>query len=796
VPLFLAAAAVLAFEVLLTRVFSVVMWYHFASMAIAVTMFGLSAGGLLPFFPALRRGGPAEGGAAEGLLSPRARLLLLASSAAFSLVPYGVLLWLSHSPLEGAKLLSVFHQPYFEPFRTSGGAALRGSEGFRIALLLLLFALPFVGAGALFAEAFSREGKEGRTYLLVMGGSAAGVLAYLLFLRSGSGPAAFLFVAALFALSAAALAPPRSPSRLLLGAAALLLVAGGGAEAKHGFAEIRFVRGAYEPGLLWTKWDANSRVAVYPASDEEAYRAWGISPAYEGPLPEQVGMVVDDTGYTALFGTGKDPASLAVFRHNVASVPYLLKAGGKALVVGPGGGKDILCAVASGDYAVTAVEVNPLVVEAADEVFGAFTGRPYSLPKVRKVVAEGRNFLASDPGRYDVIQMTQVFGRIPPSAGAFTMSEDHLYTREGIGEYLSHLTDDGVLSVTRFAYERRVWRLLPMAMAALSEMGASDPARHLAVVRDRGLVNVLVRRTPWTAEALSALARTARGLRFSVVLDPDHPGTGLPAELVAGKARPAGEIFDFSPPTDDRPFFYYTLRPSAFLSAVSLRGGEFDDRSVSMLRGFFLGAAGLCALFLLLPALWLGRAGYGRPALRPTLYMFSVGVAFIVWEIVVIKRLTLLFGLPVLTFAAGLTLVLAFSGLGGYWAGKRRAVPAPGALAAAVLLASAWLLLLGPAVARLAGEGMLLRVAAAAAFSAPPAFLMGLFFPSGLRLFRGDGGGSVPFLYAANGAASVLGAVLTQLLALNLGYRAVTIFGAVLYLLCAFLLAGRRRDTT
>jgi len=335
-----------------------------------------------------------------------------------------------------------------------------------------------------------------------------------------------------------------------------------------------------------------------------------------------------------------------------------------------------------------------------------------------------------------------------------------------------------------------------MALEALRAMGAADPARHLAVVRDRGLVNVLVRRTPWTSEGLASLSRVARELRFTVVLDPEHPGTGLPADLASGKSRPEGEVFDFSPPTDDRPFFYYTIRPSAFFSPVSLRGGEFDDRSVSMLRNFLLGASALCALFLLLPALWLGRKGYGRPSPRAVLYMFAIGVAFIVWEIVIIKRLTLLFGLPVLTFAAGLTLVLAFSGLGGYRAGRAAGLPGTGLLVAALLLASAWLLFLGPPLARLAGAPLPLRWLAAAGFAAPPAFLMGTFFPAGLRRFRGSGAGAAPYLFAANGASSVLGAALTQLFALNLGYRAVTAIGALLYLLCAFLLGGRDRSAS
>ncbi|MBI5418647.1 MAG: hypothetical protein HZA60_01025 [Deltaproteobacteria bacterium] len=790
-PVFLAAAGTLAYEVLLTRVFSVVMWYHFASLAIAIAMFGLAVGGLLPYLLLRWRGAP--GGPAE--LPPSAGVWFSSVSLLFSIAPYLVLLLLSRYPLWGGRLLEVFHQPYFEPFRAGAGHLPPGGDALQIGLLLLFFSLPFAGAGAVFAVAFSAQGKEGKTYLAVMGGSAAGVAAYLAAMRGGSGPAAFLFLSTLFSLSAAAFAARKGGVPVLgcffIFLSALLFLAGV-LESRYRFAEIRFVRGRYEPGILWARWDAVSRVAVYPVSDEESAKAWGMSPAYAGPVPEQIGMVVDDTGYTALFGTGKDRASTGAFRSNIAAAAYRLRGGGSALVIGPGGGKDILCALASGDFSVTAVEVNPLVVRAADGEFGDFTGQPYRMPRVRAVVAEGRNFLASDRNRYDVIQMTQVFGRIPPSAGAFTMTEDHLYTAEAFREYLSHLSDNGVISVTRFIYERRVWRILAMARDALRSLGYADPRRHILAFRDRGLINVLVRRTPWPDGEIAAAGRLSEEMRFPLVIAPDRSAAGLPAMILSGGE---GDMsFDLSSPTDDRPFFYYTLPPKAFLSAAAMKANEFEDRAVAMLRGFLVSAAVMCALFLLAPAAVLARANLARPGSAATAYMFCVGVAYIVWEIVMIKQLALLFGTPLVAFAAGLTMVLAFSGLGGYLAGRDRTGGAGWGLALAAGLVSAYLYYAGPMLVRWAGTSPGFRLAVAAGFVLPPSVVMGRFFPTGLRRFGGDGG-AVPFYFAANGAASVLGAALTQALTMNLGYRATTLFGAILYAGCALLLArtGRGR---
>jgi spermidine synthase len=544
--------------------------------------------------------------------------------------------------------------------------------------------------------------------------------------------------------------------------------------------------------MLWSRWDAVSRVAVYPVSGEESTKAWGVSPRYAGPAPEQIGMVVDDTGYTALFGMGKSSESMPAFRGNVASAAYHVREGARALIIGPGGGKDILCALSSDARSVTAVEVNPLVVRAADEEFGEFTGRPYRMPGVSAVIGEGRNFLSADRTRYDVLQMTQVFGRVPPSAGAFTMSEDHLHTVEAFRGYLSHLSDDGILTITRFLHERRVWRILALAREGLALQGAPDPARHVVALRDRGIVNFLIRRTPWTQADLAAVHRFSETMGFSVLFSPDRPATGLPARILRGEEDPRDRPFDFSAPTDERPFYYYTLRPEAFLSAEVRRGGEFEDRAVTMLRGFLFSAGGLCLLFLIVPGALLARREPDASPVAAPLYMFLVGLAYVVWEIVMIKRLALLFGTPVFSLAAGLFLILAFSAAGGYLAGRPGTRFGGGWMLAGTVAGTAWLFLAGTALGAFAGSPLPARVLVAAGYVLPPSLLMGRFFPTGLRRYASRGGGTTPFLFAANGAASVLGAALTQALALNAGYGTTTVVGGILYAVCAGILLVRR----
>jgi hypothetical protein len=157
-----------------------------------------------------------------------------------------------------------------------------------------------------------------------------------------------------------------------------------------------------------------------------------------------------------------------------------------------------------------------------------------------------------------------------------------------------------------------------------------------------------------------------------------------------------------------------------------------------------------------------------------------------------IKRLALLFGTPVFSLAAGLFLILAFSAAGGYLSGRPGTRLGGGGMLAGAVAGTAWLFLAGTALGTFAGSPLPVRVLVAAGYVLPPSLLMGRFFPTGLRRYATRGGGTTPFLFAANGAASVLGAAVTQALALNAGYGATTVAGGILYAACAGFLLVRR----
>ncbi|MCK4509019.1 MAG: hypothetical protein KAU27_10770, partial [Desulfuromonadales bacterium] len=564
---FLLCLATLMYELILTRIFSVLMWYHFASMAISLALFGFGVAALtVQLRPHWFQGKDAR------LLAARSAVLFGLSVSLF----FAVFVLFRWQPHLGFKVLSFFHQPFYQPFQQgTADASLPINMLVALTCLYLVTALPFFFAGISLTVLFGHFHKDfSRLYFYDLIGAGCGCLLIILLLKLFGGITSLLLIAAVGVAGAALLLPRDIKPIHRWGALFMLvlLLGLGTVHAMTGFAEIRFVRGRYEPNLLWSAWNSFSRVAVYPAEGQAKDQVWGLSRTYRGPIPDQLGMVVDDTGYTTMYRWDRQ-TGLEFFRKNVIGLAYQLKAQPTSLVIGPGGGKDVLTALASGARHVTAVEVNPLIVDAVNDHFGSLTGELYRHPQVRSVVDEGRSFIRRDSNRYDILQASAVFGRMAPAAGAFTLSENNLYTLEAFTDYWDHLNDDGILTISRFIFERETLRLVSLGLALLQEQGVADPAAHIAVVRERGLANFMLKKTPFSAEELTKLRDLMADMEFQEVYLPDRRnGKGAFHELI--RANGSAEFyadfpFDIRPVTDDRPFFYYMLKPADFIKLLS-----------------------------------------------------------------------------------------------------------------------------------------------------------------------------------------------------------------------------------
>lgn len=770
IGIFLLSLSMLESELILTRLFSVTLWYHFAFMAVSVALLGIAAGGVRA--ARLAPPGPAE-------LGP----LLARATRHYALAVAGALLVLLGVPFV---------------YRISIGA---------LVSLLLIYAaatLPFYFAGYILALLFRSHARSiGRLYAADLSGAGAGALLAVPLLDWLSAPSALIATAGVGAASSILLARGRgertSRRDLLSGslvAAGLFLFALLGQVTP--LLRVDFAKDHMQDDLLLDRWNALSRVTVTPRGTPN----WGTSERYKGPRPETLWLKIDSEAGTPITRWDGDPAKVDALRYDITAFVYHLRSGGKALVIGPGGGRDVLTALIMGAREVTAVEINPAIVDAVRRTFGDYAGRLYDDPRVTLVVGEGREFLRRVPREYDVIQASLIDTWAASAAGAYVFSEANLYTREAFREYLDRLSDQGVLTMSRWHFKdlpTETLRITALSMRALLERGVADPSAHIILVKRTtwdwfyrlseprdGIGTILVKKTPFLPEEVAAARRAAEALDFQVLLAPGGGGDPLFERLVASR-DPEGFAksypVDVSPPSDERPFFFYMLRMrdlSRWLGANPLSQGVMQNnvRAVFVLAALLLIVLVLSLVLLLLP---LKRPALDAPPAAALVYFAAIGLGFILVEIPLIQRFILYLGHPLYALSVVLSGLLVGAGMGSLLstrlglAGSRRAL-----LVLLLLVAFAAFgapRLLGATL----GAATPLRVALSLALLLPLGLAAGIPFPLGVRLLGDAGARWVPWMWAVNGAFSVLASVLAMALAMSFGFGTTLAAGLAAY---------------
>ncbi|TNF50242.1 hypothetical protein EP232_00835 [bacterium] len=787
---FLTAFSVLLLELTLTRIFSVLMWYHFASLSIAVALFGFAVGGVVVH---LKPSVIPEMGFPRSL----GPYILLASAGA--MIPF-LLLWMTRiRPDLLFPLLSFYHQPYFQPFRHTPPGP---DAAVILSLSVLFFAItvPFAAAGVVFAGAFMRAPKRilGLLYGADLAGAAAGCLLFVPALEILGAPSLLALTAGLGAGAAGLLLRGMKARVVFVFAVIGIIIAGYNGPADR-LVKLQFARGQYEPGLLYYRWNALSRVVVYPLSRAEAEQSWGISRQFRGVFPDNLGMLVDDAGYTPIIENRNRDTTPGWAPYHIISLAYLLRPDSSSLIIGPGGGRDILAALGSGAREVTAVELNPLIVDSVQRGFEDFSGGPYTLPGVQLVIGEGRSRLARTGKTFDIIQASSVFGEISPSAGAFSLSANFLYTREAFSEYWEHLSDDGILSFSRTVFGLRALRLVSLARDLLLAKGVEDPENSIAVLRERGLATVLVARNGFSASDIESLNTLAQNRSFTIEHLPGKDTQGRFTRAALGEDVTGGK-FDIAPPTDNRPFFYNNVPRGRFFS-VFFSTKAPGERHILVLRTMWVIFLVMVLLLLSLPLVTRARKGRtdaGQSA-RIGAYFAGIGMGYMVVELTMMHRLSLFLGNPTYSLTVVLFIVLLSSSLGSIYAGSRNkpVLTAGWAMPVALILLifGIWFIagLLTPSLAL--GQGG--RIVLVALLLSPPGFFMGWFMPMGLAALSARDPEMIPWAWAVNGATSVLGSLGVLIVAMNFGYFAALSLGALSYALTVpFLsrMAGERND--
>jgi hypothetical protein len=520
----------------------------------------------------------------------------------------------------------------------------------------------------------------------------------------------------------------------------------------------------------------------------------------------------DGDGLSVITRYNGDRQTLAHLDQLTSALPYHLQPANRVLVLGAGGGADVLQARYHNATNIDAVELNPQFARLVTTDYADFAGHLYQEQGITLHIAEARSFTAGSPGNYDLIQVSLLDSFSASASGQYALSESHLYTTEALAEFLQKLAPDGFLSITRWIKlpPRDTLKLFATGIAALRAGGSNDPGEQLILIRGWQTSTLLIKNGTVSTQDLERVRTFCAARSFDVAW---HPGITRgesnrynrlreawfhdAAEALLGDA--SGRFlddykFNLRPASDDQPYFFHFFKWQTLPEVLRLRergGASLTDAGYLILVAT-LAQAVIASLLLILLPIWIyqRRTNPGKQDVhRSTVmgYFFILGLAFLFIEIAFIQKLLLFLHHPLYAIAVVLSSFLVFSGLGSAWLGR---IP-PGsrgrqlslAVTGIVVLGTVYLLALDPLLDRLAMLPDAMRILISVALIAPLAFCMGMPFPLGLGRLADYAPGLIPWAWAINGCASVISAVLATLLAIHLGFTTVIAAALALYAL-------------
>jgi spermidine synthase len=532
--------------------------------------------------------------------------------------------------------------------------------------------------------------------------------------------------------------------------------------------------------------------------------------------PPQLGIFTDGDGLSTITAFDGRLEPLAYLDYTTAALPYHLLERPRVLILGAGGGADVLLALYHGAPEIDAIELNPQFVGLVKETYADFAGRLYDRRKVRIIVAEARGFVAGGGERYDLIELPLVDSFATAAAGTLSLAESYLYTVEAFAAYLRHLRPGGYLAITRWLKlpPRDSLKLIATALDALAGSGIAEPGRQLALLRSWSTTTLIVKNGPLSEADIVGMRQFAEARSFDLAYYPGMQRAeadrfnilGEPyffdgAMALIGPDREAfldRYKFDLSPATDDRPYFFDFFKWRALPELLARRasgGAALLDWGYPILVATLVQAGALSLLLILMPLRFLrGEPAAGR--WRVAIYFLAIALAFLFIEIASIQRFILFLGHPLYATSVVLCGFLVFAGLGSGAAARLEGrltawhiAPGISPIAVAVggiaLVGLAHLLVLPPLFDLLMPLSDIAKIPISLALVAPLAFCMGMPFPLALSRLAAQSPGLVPWAWGINGCASVLSAILATLLAMSFGFRAVVLIALALYLLAA-----------
>jgi spermidine synthase len=786
----LVSSAAIGYEILLMRLLSIVQWHHFAWMIISLALLGYGASGT-----------------AIALLRARVeRQFELAFAVSALLCSVSMVLAFAEGQRVPFNALEIVWEPL---------------QFLNLALLTLVFLVPFLFAAFCIGLALSCRGDMiHRIYFVDLFGAgcgAAGVIGLLFVMQ----PDSVLIVLAVLPVIASVLLSHGRLVRHRLTAMQLLWMVVLAVATTMNWPGLRIspYKGlsqsleVVDASVLEQVSSPLGLVTVVASPTVPLRHAPGMSFNSRHVPPEQVAVFTDADSLSAITRYDGNPESIAYLGDTTAALPFVLLQSPEVLVLGSGAGDDVLRALLHDARRIDAVELDPAIVDLVRNSPGRVTSTVYDDPRVTVHIAEARNFVARSERDYDLIQIGLLDSFAASGAGVQALNESYIYTVEALLEYLDHLEPGGLLAITRWNKlpERDNVKLLLTLFEALERSGAEDPGRQLVIIRSWNTTTLVARKGAFTNDEIDRVREFARKKSFDTsyfqgigdehvnrynILDSDHM-------YAAARAAVDGVGDDFAsrykyvvePATDDRPYFFHFFRWESFGEVLALRragGGGLIEWGYLVLLATLVQAILFGVFLILLPLISVERAWPTGTMPRWGGYFLLLGLAFLFVEMAFIQKFILFLGHPLYSVAVVLSGFLVFAGAGSALSARFRedaatVSPVIIVVAAIVILATVYVLLLPRVFEFCLGLPDGIRVGIAVALIAPLALLMGMPFPLGLARVSEQAGAFVPWAWGINGFASVVSAVLATLLAIEFGFSAVILLALALYAVAALL---------
>lgn len=794
--LFLVALSTLLFEIVLTRIFSATMWYHFAFMVLSFVMFGMTIGAALVY-------------RLPGIFSRHLTLQHLSLFAGLFAV------------LMPAALIAFLQIPFKPNSIVPTLLELLSGDFSRATFLLtyIIFTLPFVCSGICTCLALTRFGLQtSKLYAADLIGASLGCLIVVLLLSTFDAPSIVMINAGLSALAAcyfARASQSKKLKRITLFATIILLIGAFGniCAFNHGAPFIGLQPTKTEGAIIFQKWSPTCHLTVEERPNQ--IWGWGLDPAFGiGRICEHYWVSIDNHSGTPLYKFDGDLRKVDFLKYDVSNIVHSIRPTGDVFIIGMGGGKDILGALLFDHKHIVGAEFNTSILDLLHHTFQTYTGQLDQQPGVELVNQEARSYLASSAKSFDIIQGTLAFTGSAVQSGGLALTENGLYTVEAWRNFISHLSDTGILSITLNYSSKRpflAYRICSIACQALASEQARD---HLVLIGQQNpfpgqpysYATMLVSKRPFSSEELDTLEQAAHNIHSQVILS---PRTCLdPGFLSIIDENQRGRFFaqfplDIEAPTDNHPFFFCGSKPSDFLDLQKwneiVKCDHTDREPLVVMFSLFITIGALTVICILLPLTAPLTNADIKNSLPLVIFFASIGIGFMMIEISQMERLTIFLGHPIFGLTVVLFTLLISSGLGSLSIRSSGSESYSTSLLRLTLLPLTLLLIgsITPIItACFASETLASRIISSALLLAVPGFFMGMPLPLGISMANARRGANLPaWLWGINGATSVLGSILATTISLCAGIQAAFLVGVSCYFACllSFIWLTRKR---